>query len=70
MNNVVLVHGAFVDGSGWEGVYKVLRRDGYSVSIVQNPTIIVGGRRSGYQSNSYSAGRTYKSSSATPTEAR
>ena len=39
INNIVLVHGAFVDGSGWEGVYKILRRDGYSVSIVQNPTI-------------------------------
>jgi len=39
MNNIVLVHGAFVDGSGWEGVYKILRRDGYSVSIVQNPAI-------------------------------
>jgi predicted alpha/beta hydrolase family esterase len=39
MNNIVLVRGAFVDGSGWEGVYKILRRDGYSVSIVQNPTI-------------------------------
>jgi len=37
--NVVLVHGGFVDGSGWEGVYKILRRDGYAVSIVQNPTI-------------------------------
>ncbi len=39
MNNIVLVHGAFVDGSGWEGVYKILRRGGYSVSVVQNPTI-------------------------------
>ena len=39
MNNIVLVHGAFVDGSGWESIYKILRRDGYSVSIVQNPTI-------------------------------
>jgi pimeloyl-ACP methyl ester carboxylesterase len=37
--NVVLVHGGFVDGSGWEGVYKILTRDGYTVSIVQNPTI-------------------------------
>jgi pimeloyl-ACP methyl ester carboxylesterase len=37
--NIVLVHGAFVDGSGWEGVYKILKKDGYSVSIVQNPTI-------------------------------
>jgi pimeloyl-ACP methyl ester carboxylesterase len=37
--NVVLVHGAFVDGSGWEDVYKILKKDGYTVSIVQNPTI-------------------------------
>jgi pimeloyl-ACP methyl ester carboxylesterase len=37
--SVVLVHGAFVDGSGWEGVYRILRRDGYPVSVVQNPTI-------------------------------
>ena len=36
--NVVLVHGGFVDGSGWEGVYKILTKDGYTVSIVQNPT--------------------------------
>ena len=35
---VVLVHGGFVDGSGWEDVYKILKKDGYSVSIVQNPT--------------------------------
>lgn len=35
---VVLVHGGFVDGAGWEGVYKILRKDGYNVSIVQNPT--------------------------------
>src|SRR5215831_6361882 len=39
ISNIVLVHGAFVDGSGWEGVYKILKRDGYNVSIVQNPTI-------------------------------
>lgn len=37
--NVVLVHGGFVDGSGWEGVYKNLTEKGYNVSIVQNPTI-------------------------------
>jgi pimeloyl-ACP methyl ester carboxylesterase len=37
--NVVLVHGGFVDGAGWEAVYKILKRDGYNVSIVQNPTI-------------------------------
>lgn len=35
---VVLVHGGFVDGSGWEDVYRLLRKDGYDVSIVQNPT--------------------------------
>ena len=39
VKNVVLVHGGFVDGSGWEDVYKILRKDGYNVSIVQNPTI-------------------------------
>src|ERR1700687_4480408 len=36
---IVLVHGGFVDGSGWEDVYKILKKDGYSVSIVQNPTL-------------------------------
>src|SRR5713101_2132673 len=36
---IVLVHGGFVDGSGWEGVFKRLRKDGYTVTIVQNPTI-------------------------------
>ena len=39
VKNVVLVHGGFVDGSGWQGVYETLKADGYSVSIVQNPTI-------------------------------
>jgi pimeloyl-ACP methyl ester carboxylesterase len=38
IRNVVLVHGGFVDGSGWEGVYRILREDGYAVSVVQNPT--------------------------------
>ncbi len=37
--NVVLVHGGFVDGSGWEAVYRALRREGHTVSVVQNPTI-------------------------------
>jgi pimeloyl-ACP methyl ester carboxylesterase len=36
--NVVLVHGGFVDGSGWEGVYRALRKEGLTVSVVQNPT--------------------------------
>jgi pimeloyl-ACP methyl ester carboxylesterase len=39
MNNIVLIHGGFVDGAGWEGVYSILKKDGYNVSIVQNPTI-------------------------------
>src|ERR1700680_361726 len=36
---LVLVHGGFVDGSGWEGVYQILKKDGYRVAIVQNPTL-------------------------------
>ena len=36
---VVLVHGGFVDGSGWQDVYQRLKRDGFSVSVVQNPTL-------------------------------
>ena len=39
VKNVVLVHGGFVDGSGWQGVYDHLKKDGYNVTIVQNPTI-------------------------------
>jgi len=41
--NVVLVHGGFVDGSGWEGTYNILRKDGYNVAIVQNPTVSLAG---------------------------
>ncbi len=37
--NVVLVHGGFVDGSGWEGVYGLLTKDGYDVSVTQHPTL-------------------------------
>jgi pimeloyl-ACP methyl ester carboxylesterase len=36
--SIVLVHGGFVDGSGWEQVYNMLTKDGYAVSVVQNPT--------------------------------
>jgi pimeloyl-ACP methyl ester carboxylesterase len=43
VRNVVLVHGGFVDGSGWQGVYNILTRDGYSVSVVQNPTLSLEG---------------------------
>jgi pimeloyl-ACP methyl ester carboxylesterase len=40
---VVLVHGGFVDGSGWRGVYGELKKDGYEVSVVQNPTLSLEG---------------------------
>ena len=43
IRNIVLVHGAWVDGSGWAGVYRLLRKDGYVVRIVQNPTISLAG---------------------------
>jgi pimeloyl-ACP methyl ester carboxylesterase len=39
VKNVVLVHGGFVDGSGWQGVYNALKKNGYAVTIVQNPTL-------------------------------
>jgi pimeloyl-ACP methyl ester carboxylesterase len=39
VRNVVLVHGGFVDGSGWQGVYELLRADGFNVSVVQNQTL-------------------------------
>jgi len=37
IKNIVIVHGAFADASGWEGVYKILKKDGYNVTLVQNP---------------------------------
>jgi len=37
--SIVLVHGGFVDGSGWAAVYKLLKKDGYDVAVVQNPTL-------------------------------
>ena len=43
IRNVVLVHGGFVDGSGWQGVYDLLKADGFNVSIVQNPTLSLAG---------------------------
>ena len=43
VKNVVLVHGGFVDGSGWQQVYRLLKQDGYKVSIVQNPTLSLEG---------------------------
>ena len=43
VKNIVLVHGGFVDGSGWQGVYDHLTADGYRVAIVQNPTLSLAG---------------------------
>src|ERR1700692_3200400 len=43
IREVVLVHGGFVDGSGWQGVYDLLKADGFNVSIVQNPTLSLDG---------------------------
>jgi pimeloyl-ACP methyl ester carboxylesterase len=43
VDNVVLVHGGFVDGSGWQAVYNLLKRDGFKVSVVQNPTLSLAG---------------------------
>src|ERR1700675_3800808 len=39
IRNVVLVHGGFVDGSGWQGVYDLLTADGFTVRVVQNATL-------------------------------
>lgn len=38
VKNIVLVHGGFVDGSGWEGIHRILSKRGYNITIVQNPT--------------------------------
>ncbi len=43
VRNIVLVHGAFVDGSTWRGVYDMLKQDGYNVAVVQNPTLSLEG---------------------------
>ena len=43
VTSIVLVHGNFVDGSGWEGVYRILKKDGYAVSVVQIPNISLEG---------------------------
>src|ERR1700691_2314604 len=43
IRNIVLVHGAFVDGSGWQGVYDLLAADGYRVAVVQNPALSLAG---------------------------
>lgn len=43
VKNIVLVHGGFVDGSGWQGVHEHLTADGYRVAVVQNPTLSLAG---------------------------
>ncbi|WP_329348668.1 alpha/beta hydrolase [Streptomyces sp. NBC_01261] len=43
VKNIVLVHGGFVDGSGWQNVYRLLTQDGFHVSVVQNPTLSLEG---------------------------
>jgi len=43
VKNVVLVHGGFVDGSGWRGVHRLLTGDGFRVSVVQHPTLSLAG---------------------------
>ena len=40
---ILLIHGGFVDGSGWQPVHDLLRRDGYDVAVVQNPTMTLDG---------------------------
>jgi pimeloyl-ACP methyl ester carboxylesterase len=43
IDNIVLVHGGFVDGAGWRGVYDILKQAGFNVSVVQNPTVSLAG---------------------------
>src|ERR1700688_26494 len=43
IKNIVLVHGGFVDGSGWRGVYDILKKDGFNLGVVQNPTLSLSG---------------------------
>ena len=69
LQNVVLVHGGFVDGSGWRGVYDLLRADGFNVSVVQNPTVSLERRRRALPGASSISRTARRSSSATPTAA-
>lgn len=68
LKSIVLVHGGFVDGSGWEGVYEILKKDGYDVSIVQNPTISLEDDVA-FTKRAIAATPTTSSSSGTPTAA-
>ena len=68
MSNIVLVHGGFVDGSGWEPVYRILRKAGHDVTIVQNPTTSLADDVAVTPARSTS-NRSGGASSATPTAA-
>ena len=61
VRNIVLVHGAWADGSGWKGVYDILAKDGYNVSIVQEPGSVVQRRRGCHQADTRSSRRTVHS---------
>src|SRR3954454_25059312 len=50
VSNIVLVYGGFVDGAGWRGVYDILKKNGFNVSVVQNPTISLAGDVSAFRS--------------------
>ena len=65
VKNVVLVHGAFADGSGWRGVYDELTRRGYQVTIVQNPLTSLADDVAATRACPRSAGRPHGRSSAT-----
>ena len=61
VRNIVLVHGAWADGSGWKGVYDILVKDGYNVSIVQEPETSFPGRCGRHEAHPCSAGWTMHS---------
>ena len=66
--NIVLVHGGFVDGSGWHGVYDRLTADGCNVAVVQNPTVSLEGDVAP-PTGCWTSSTARRSSSATPTAA-
>lgn len=57
VKNLVLVHRGFMDGSGWEGVYKALKKNGYNVTVVQNSTTSSRRRRRHHKARDCYAGR-------------
>ena len=67
VRNVVLVHGGFVDGSGWQAVHDLLTKDGHTVTVVQNPTRQPRSRRGHDKTSHRRPRRPRRSSSATHT---